>query len=92
MNRISAQVSIYPLRQLNLTPAIEEAVQVFYARGLEVHPGTMSTLVIGDDEEIFSALKDAMRSAATRGDVVMVVTLSNACPASLSPAGDLGKD
>jgi uncharacterized protein YqgV (UPF0045/DUF77 family) len=89
MTRISAQVSIYPLRQLNLAPAIEEAVQICYARGLEVHPGTMSTLLIGDEEGIFSALRDVMRSAATRGDVVMVVTLSNACPPCRPSHGEL---
>jgi uncharacterized protein YqgV (UPF0045/DUF77 family) len=89
MTRISAQVSVYPLRQLNLAPAIEDAVQVCYARGLEVHPGTMSTLIVGDDEEVFSSLKTAMRSAATRGDVVMVVTFSNACPSFSPPHGGL---
>jgi hypothetical protein len=41
----------------------------------------MSTLVTGNDEEMFAALKEALRTAAARGEVVMVVTLSNACPA-----------
>jgi len=90
MLHISAQISIYPLRQENLAPAIEEAVQICRGHGLEVHPGAMSTLVIGDDEQVFSALKDALHSAATRGDVAMVVTLSNACPAFQPPGETWG--
>jgi uncharacterized protein YqgV (UPF0045/DUF77 family) len=89
MTRISAQVSIYPLRQPNLAPAIEEAVQIFRARRLEFHPGAMSTLVIGDDEIVFAALRDALRGAATRGDVVMVASLSNACPPFRPPVAAL---
>lgn len=88
---ISAQISVYPLRQENLAPAIQEVVQVFRRHGLEVHPGAMSTLVFGDDDEVFIVLKDALRSATSRGDVVMVVTLSNACPA-FQPAGETWGD
>jgi uncharacterized protein YqgV (UPF0045/DUF77 family) len=82
MITLSAQVSVYPLRQPQLSPAIDETVRICRAHGLEVRAGPMSTLVTGADDEIFSALKQAMRSAAAQGDVVMVVTLSNACPAT----------
>lgn len=84
---ISAQVSVYPLRQPRLSPAIDEAVRICRAHGLEVHPGPMSTLVKGDDDAVFIALKEALQSVATRGEVVMVVTLSNACP--VIPADDM---
>ena len=40
----------------------------------------MSTLAWGDDEKVFSALLDAFRGAAARGQTVMVITVSNACP------------
>jgi uncharacterized protein YqgV (UPF0045/DUF77 family) len=87
---ISAQISVYPLRQENLAPTIQEAVQVFHGHGLQVHPGAMSTLVVGDDDKVFAALKDALHSAAAQGDVVMVVTLSNACPAFQPPGETWG--
>jgi uncharacterized protein YqgV (UPF0045/DUF77 family) len=77
---VTAQVSIYPLRQPRLSPTIEKAVEVFRAHGLIVHLGAMSTLVAGNEDAIFAALKEALRSAATQGDVVMAVTFSNACP------------
>ena len=82
MIRISAQISIYPLRQPDLSSTIDEALRICRTHGLEVQPGTMSTVVAGDDEQIFAALQDAMQSAAARGDVVLVATLSNACPVS----------
>jgi uncharacterized protein YqgV (UPF0045/DUF77 family) len=80
MTGISAQVSLYPLGKEDLSPAIEEALRVFDQRGLELVPGSMSTLISGDDEAIFSALQVVLRRASEQGRVVMVVTFSNACP------------
>jgi uncharacterized protein YqgV (UPF0045/DUF77 family) len=80
MMRVSAQVSLYPLRQERLAPAIDEALQEFRRYGLEVQPGAMSTQVLGDEEQVFSALRMAFGKACKRGEAVMVVTLSNACP------------
>ena len=77
---ISAQVSLYPLGQGSLSPAIEEALRIFRDRGLEVQPGTMSTIVVGDDQSVFLALQGAFGHVAEQGHLVMVVTVSNACP------------
>jgi uncharacterized protein YqgV (UPF0045/DUF77 family) len=79
------QVSLYPLRQAHLSPVIEQASRVFRAHGLAVKPGDMSTLVTGDDEAVFAGLKEIFTKAAQHGDVVMVVTLSNACPVAETP-------
>lgn len=89
---ISAQVSLYPLGKEDLSPAIDEALRVFGQYGLEVIPGSMSTLISGDDEAIFSSLQTALRRASEQGRVVMVVTFSNACPvpgSELENQGDL---
>jgi uncharacterized protein YqgV (UPF0045/DUF77 family) len=77
---ITAQVSLYPLRQTHLSPAIQEAIHTFAEHGLEMQTGTMSTLMWGDDEQVFAALKEAFRRAAEQGETVMVITISNACP------------
>jgi uncharacterized protein YqgV (UPF0045/DUF77 family) len=45
MANISAQVSVYPLRQEHLSPAIEQTLSVFRDHGCKARPGTMSTLV-----------------------------------------------
>jgi len=77
---ISAQVSLYPLRQTYLTPAISQAMESFRRRGLEITPGPMSTVVAGEDEALFEALKEAFQQSAADNDLVMIVTLSNTCP------------
>jgi uncharacterized protein YqgV (UPF0045/DUF77 family) len=77
---ISAQISVYPLRQDRLTPAIDAVRRALEARGLHPEIGPMSTLVIGEAKEVFDALQDALVQATTTGQVVMAVTLSNACP------------
>lgn len=80
MSGISAQVSLYPLRQENLSQPIEEALDAFQAHGLHVEAGAMSSVISGDDSTVFAALREAFHRAAEQGHVVMVVTLSNACP------------
>jgi uncharacterized protein YqgV (UPF0045/DUF77 family) len=76
----SAQVSVYPLRQERIGPAIAIVRAALQARGLEPQVGPMSTIVTGEDQLIFAALGDAFAKAAEVGQVVMTVTVSNACP------------
>jgi uncharacterized protein YqgV (UPF0045/DUF77 family) len=80
MGTITAQVSLYPLRQASIGPPIRQAVRVFRQHGLETRIGEMSTLVWGEEGVLFAALHEAFRQAAECGDAVMAVTLSNACP------------
>ncbi|MBN1135207.1 MAG: thiamine-binding protein [Anaerolineae bacterium] len=80
MVMISAQVSLYPLRQPLIAPLIREAVRVFSQSGLETRIGEMSTLVWGEEQTVFAALQAVFRQATACSDAVMVVTLSNACP------------
>jgi uncharacterized protein YqgV (UPF0045/DUF77 family) len=83
-NTISAQVSLYPLRQTHLTPGIAKLAHALRASGLEARPGSMSTVVIGDAERVFDCLKASFQSASAVGDVVMVVSFSNCCPVTAS--------
>ncbi len=76
----SAQISIYPLRQDRLAPAIEAVRASLSARGLAPEVGPMSTIVVGEDRVIFTALGEAFAKAGALGDVVMTVTVSNTCP------------
>jgi len=83
---ISAQVSLYPLGQEDLSLAINEVLNTFREHSLVVSPGPMSTLISGDDKNLFAGLQAAFQRAAGQGRVVMVVTFSNACPV---PAADI---
>jgi uncharacterized protein YqgV (UPF0045/DUF77 family) len=80
MSVITAQVSLYPLRQLSIGPAIRETVRILREHGLKTRIGEMSTLVWGEESAVFAALQEAFHQAAAHGDAVMAVTLSNACP------------
>jgi len=80
MSEVAAQVSLYPLRQEDIGPGIREALRVLRGHGLAIRMGEMSTLVWGEEHEVFIALEEAYRRVAARGDTVMTVTFSNACP------------
>ncbi len=80
MIAITAQVSLYPLGQADLSPAINETLRIFREHGLDVEVGAMSSLVAGDEKAVFTALQSAFSQIAEQGPVVMVATFSNACP------------
>jgi uncharacterized protein YqgV (UPF0045/DUF77 family) len=80
LSRVTAQISLYPLRQSRLGAVIDRAVAALRQRNLRVEPGPMSTLITGPADELFPALQAAFDEAAKDGDVVLVVTVSNACP------------
>jgi uncharacterized protein YqgV (UPF0045/DUF77 family) len=88
MVQVSAQVSVYPLRQEHLTPASDDALGIFRRHELNVKAGTMSTLIVGDNERVLSALEEAFDTTCRQGEVVMVVTLSNSCPVCAPPIRD----
>ena len=77
---ISAQISVYPLRQQRITVAIEAVKQALESKGLQPEIGAMSTVVTGEAKDVFVALHEAFDRAAATGHVVMTVTVSNACP------------
>lgn len=77
---VSAQISIFPLRQQHLGPAVDAVRLALESQGLEPEVGPMSTVVTAEPDRIFAALREAFERAAATGDVAMVFTVSNACP------------
>ncbi len=77
---ISAQVSIYPLHQESLSPAIRAVTGALESRELHPEVGPMSTQVTGAADTLFAGLAEAFVQAAATGQVVMTITVSNACP------------
>lgn len=88
--RITAQLSVYPLGEVSLSPTIARALHILHKHGLKVEEGTMSSLVSGDDDIVFAALQSAFHQIAGQGPVVMVATFSNACPTSKGPEDTMG--
>lgn len=89
---VSAQISLYPLGQAELSPAIEAVLEVLRAHGLPVEVGSMSTLTWGDHGTVFAALRDAFAAAVEHGPAVLQVTVSNACPLPAPPPKGGGHD
>ena len=77
---VGTQVSLYPLGQQDLAPAIQDIWDVLDEAGVEKQAGPMSTLVFGEDREVLEALRQGFERATQRGPAVMVITLTNACP------------
>lgn len=77
---VTAEVALYPLREPRLSPALTEFVAALTEAGLEVTPGSMSTLVRGEADRVFSGLRAAFGEVAGAHQVVMRVVVSNACP------------
>jgi uncharacterized protein YqgV (UPF0045/DUF77 family) len=80
---ISAQVSVYPLGQEAFIPPIDAAIAALKGPGLETRVGPLSTLVTGEEDVVFAALRRAFDVTVAQGATVMVVTLVNACPADI---------
>ena len=77
---ISAQISLYPLKQQRLSPVIEEAWRILEENSLDLQKGGMSTVVSGPAEAVFNAIQEVFMRSAEKGSLSMVVTFSNACP------------
>jgi len=80
MYKVAAQMSVYPLRQTEVTPGIGAALDALAENGVEHETGVLGTTLWGDDEKVFRALLEAFRKSASVGGTTMVVTISNACP------------
>jgi len=82
---VQAEVSLYPLRQNDLTKPIQQFVQVLEKDNLKVKTAAMSSFVTGDSEVLFRNLREAFEQLAKEYEVVMTAKISNACP-------EVGKD
>ncbi len=75
-----AEVSLYPLGGGDISSSVKRFAGILVESGLEVEVGKMSSIVVGESERLFSALRSAYEHVAEAGPVVMVLKLSNACP------------
>ena len=77
---VSVQFSVYPLREMHLSPAIKKTVEILKNYGLSVEVGLMSSITYGESEIVFKAFQKVYEEVATNSHVVLIITLSNACP------------
>ena len=77
---MSLQLSVYPLRQPHLRPAISAALRAAAGEGVDITVGRLSTYVRGDEPAVFAALRAAFAAAGSSGSTVMVATLASGAP------------
>ena len=78
--KVKAEVSIYPLRQSDLTRPIQQFVEGLENNQLQVKVGPMSSLVAGDSQVVFDSLRENFEQLAEEYEVVLTAKISNACP------------
>ncbi len=78
--RVQAEVSLYPLRTRKLSGPVEEFCRVLRKHGLDIETRSMSTLVTGESERLFTVLKEGFEVLARRNKIVLDIRISNACP------------
>lgn len=87
MSEMNLQLSVYPLRQPHLRPAIEAALRAAGDEGVDITVGRLSTFVRGAEPAVFAALRAAFRTAGSFGPTVAVATLSTGVPSDETVAG-----
>lgn len=70
---VQVEISLYPMREPELTPHIYRFIQSLEERGLEVTPGPMSSVIGGPSAEVFDALREAFEASAENGMRIMVL-------------------
>ena len=78
--KIQAEISLYPLRQNELTRPIRQFIELLEDNKLKVELGPMSTLVTGEAPVLFEKMQKAFERLAEEYEVVMTAKISNACP------------
>ena len=81
--KVQAEISLYPLRIANLSQTIERFLGHMEAADVTVQPGNMSTLVEGNADAVFSAVRAAFETVAEDHQVVLAMKVSNACPSGI---------
>ena len=83
---ISVQISVYALDG-NVREAVHCYLDALDATGLERDTGTMSTVVWGEADELWSGLRSAYEAVAAKHKVVVNVGMCNVAPLPVRASG-----
>ncbi|MBN2505757.1 MAG: thiamine-binding protein [Verrucomicrobia bacterium] len=77
---VEAEISLYPLSEEHLEHPVHDFVEVLKTHGCSVEIGPMSSIVKGDSQAVFEALRIGYEEAAQKGGVLLIVKACNVCP------------
>jgi len=78
--KVQAEVSLYPLRQNDLTKPIQQFIESLESDNLNVKTGSMSSVISGEESIVFQGLQKAFGQVAQHYEIVLTAKISNACP------------
>jgi len=78
---VQIEVSFYPLGTERVGPGIESFIENVRSSGYDPEVGRMSTVISGEMDPLMSAISKAYHAGTGEGQSVMVLKISNACPA-----------
>jgi len=76
---VGAQISIYPLREKTITDTLNIFWEELGKRGIKYEINSFATILWAEEDELFKLLNDVYKIISSK-NIVMVITLSNACP------------
>jgi uncharacterized protein YqgV (UPF0045/DUF77 family) len=80
--RVQAEISLFPLRTRNLAKPVKRFIGCLDRKKPEINIGAMSTQLRGDCGTLFKSIGKAFADVSRKGDLVLAMKVSNACPKS----------
>ncbi|MEZ4813567.1 MAG: YkoF family thiamine/hydroxymethylpyrimidine-binding protein [Caldisericia bacterium] len=80
--KVSAQLSLYPLETCEINDAVMKGSSALDNFDVIVDVGSMSTVIIGEMNEVMLAITKLFENVAVKHKTVLNITLSNSCGCS----------
>lgn len=76
---VGCQFSVYPLRQESIDAPVQAAIKAA-SEHCSVRVGNLSTLIWGDEDQVFAGLRHAYKAVQEYGSAVLIATLAAGIP------------
>ena len=80
---LSCQIALYPLRVSDIDKVIVdslEVIKILEEKGLNIEMGSMSTVINGEDNLVWEAIRKLFDEASKNGQqIVLSMLISNEC-------------
>jgi len=77
---LEADVSLYPLAEEYLQHPVHDFIELIEKQGCSVENGPTSSIVKGESEQLFEALRKGYEQAALKSGCVLIIKICNVCP------------
>ncbi|MCF7855078.1 MAG: hypothetical protein K9N51_09795 [Candidatus Pacebacteria bacterium] len=78
--QVELEVSLYPLAEEHLEHPVKDFADLLEAHGCDIEHTPLSSIVRGESQKVFEALRLGYEQAARKSGCVLIVKACNACP------------